>query len=102
MSEYLYLVQMDVPPELEAEFNRLYDEEHIPEISKLPGVLGARRYALETPAPGVPKYAALFRVDSAELPGGPAWRAAADSGEWKTKIRPHTFNRSHALFKALS
>jgi hypothetical protein len=25
MSEYLYVVQMDVPPEREADFNRIYD-----------------------------------------------------------------------------
>jgi len=35
MSEYLYLVQMDVPPALEADFNRIYDTQHIPEISKV-------------------------------------------------------------------
>lgn len=101
MSEYLYLVQMDVPPALEAEFNRIYDTQHIPEILKVPGVLGVRRYALERPVPGVPKYAAVYRVAAADVPQSAAWVAASDSGEWKPKIRPHTFNRIHALFKAL-
>ena len=101
MSEYLYLVQMDVPPELEADFNRIYDTQHIPEITKVPGVLGVKRYALETPVQGVPKYAALYRVASPDVPQGPAWVAASDTGEWKPKIRPHTFNRMHALFKEL-
>jgi hypothetical protein len=101
MSEYLYLVQMDVPPELEADFNRIYDTQHIPEISKVPGVLGVKRYVIEKPVPGVPKYAALYRVASADVPQGPAWVAASDTGEWKPKIRAHTFNRRHALFKEL-
>jgi hypothetical protein len=101
MSEYLYLVQMDVPPELEADFNRIYDTQHIPEITKVPGVLDVKRYALEKPAAGVPKYAALYRVATPDVPQGPAWVAASDTGEWKPKIRPHTFNRKHALFKAL-
>ena len=39
MSEYIYLVQMDVKPDVEAEFNRVYDEQHVPLISKVPGVL---------------------------------------------------------------
>ena len=59
MSEYLYLVQMDVPPELEAAFNRIYDTQHIPAITKVPGVLDVKRYVLEKPVDGVPKYAAL-------------------------------------------
>ena len=101
MSEYLYLVQMDVPAELEADFNRIYDTQHIPEITKVPGVLGVKRYALEKPVQGVPKYAALYRVASPDVPQGPAWVAASDTGEWKPKIRPHTFNRMHALFKEL-
>jgi hypothetical protein len=101
MSEYLYLVQMDVPPEFEADFNRIYDKQHIPEIMKVPGVLDVKRYVLEKPAPGVPKYAALYRVASADVPQGAAWVAASDTGDWKPRIRPHTFNRSHALFKLL-
>lgn len=101
MSEYLYIVQMDIPPELEAEFNRIYDTQHIPEISKVPGVLGVKRYALEKPVPGVPKYAAIYRVASPDVPQGPAWVAASDTGDWKPKIRSHTLNRRHALYKAL-
>lgn len=101
MSEYLYIVQMDVPPELDADFNRIYDTQHIPQISKVPGVLEVKRYKLEKPAPGVPKYAAIYRVSSADVPQGPAWVKASDTGDWKPKIRPHTFNRMHALYKSI-
>ncbi len=101
MSGYLYLVQMDVPPELEADFNRIYDTQHIPEISKVPGVLEIKRYVLDNPVPGVPKYAAVYRVASPDVPQSPAWIKASDTGEWKPKIRPHTFNRSHALYRSL-
>ena len=101
MSEFPYLVQMDIPPQLEADFNRIYDTQHIPEISKVPGVFGVKRYALEKPVLGVPKYAALYRDSSPDVPQGPAWVAASDTGEWKPRIRPHTFNRIHALFTEL-
>jgi len=101
MSEYIYLVQMDVKPEVEAEFNRIYQEQHIPEISKVPGVLDVKRYVLEKPAPGAPKYAAVYRVSSPDVPQGPAWVAASDTGDWKPKVRPHTFNRMHSLYRLL-
>ena len=34
MSLCLYVVQMGIPPELEADFNRIYDAQHISEIMK--------------------------------------------------------------------
>ena len=34
---YLYIVQMDVPAEFEAEFNRIYDTEHAPQFLKVLG-----------------------------------------------------------------
>jgi hypothetical protein len=101
MSEYLYVVQMDIPVELEDDFNRIYDTQHVPEISKVPGVLGVKRYALAKPAEGIAKYLAIYRCTSADVPQSPAWVAASDTGDWKPKIRPHTFNRSHALFKEI-
>lgn len=35
---YLFVVQMDIPAEHEADFNRVYDTEHMPLIAKVPGV----------------------------------------------------------------
>ena len=100
MSEYLYVVQMDIPPELDADFNRIYDTQHIPEIMKVPGVLGVKRYALEKSSEtGYPRYLALYRCTSADVPQSPAWVAASDTGDWKPKIRPHTLNRKHSLFR---
>ena len=91
MSEYLYVVQMDIPPELDADFNRIYDTQHIPAIMKVPGVLGVKRYALEKSSEtGCPSYLALYRCTSADIPQSPAWVAASDSGD-------SLFSRSTAL-----
>ena len=61
MSEYLYVVQMDIPPEREADFNRIYDTQHVPEITKVPGVLGVKRYKLEKSSnAGYPVYLAFM------------------------------------------
>lgn len=102
MVEYLYIPQMDIPPELEADFNRVYDTDHIPKILTVPGVLGCNRYVLQdATVVGIPKYAAMYRITSPDVFKSPEWRAASDRGEWKPKIRPHTQNRMHALYRAL-
>jgi hypothetical protein len=41
---YIYLVQMDIPAAHEAEFNRIYDEEHVPMIVQVPGCQSCSRY----------------------------------------------------------
>jgi hypothetical protein len=103
MSEFLYLVQMDIPPGIEADFNRIYETQHVPEILKVPGVLGVKRYVLEKSAvTGTPRYLAVYRCASADVPQSPAWVAASDTGDWKAMIRPYTTNRKHAVFRELS
>ena len=44
MGNYAYLVMMDIPAELEDEFNRIYDTQHVPNIVKAEGVNGCVRY----------------------------------------------------------
>ena len=96
---YMFLVRMDIPPEKEAEFNELYNNEHIPAILKVPGVLSATRY--ENVAEGEPKYAAVYEIESADLPNSEAWRKASGSGEWRHRIRPYAINRSHIIYKRI-
>ena len=102
MADYLYLVQMDIPEELETEFNRIYDTQHVPNIIKARGVHGCTRYRLETTdVDGVARYAALYEIDSPEIPSTDAWKAESEKGEWPSKIRPHTTNRSHHIFRKI-
>jgi hypothetical protein len=44
---YIYVVQMNIPADREAEFNRVYDTEHVPMLSKVSGVNKVTRYRLE-------------------------------------------------------
>lgn len=102
MAGYIYLVQMDIPEELEADFNRIYDTQHIPNILNAPGVHSCTRYKLESAdVAGVARYAALYEVDSPDTPHTDAWIAASDTGDWATLIRPHTANRSHSIYRRL-
>ncbi|MCK9876723.1 hypothetical protein MXD61_09130 [Frankia sp. AgPm24] len=44
MAKGILLVQSrPISPEAEAEYNRWYDEEHIPDVLKVPGIVSARR-----------------------------------------------------------
>src|SRR5512145_1082210 len=96
MGDYIYLVLMDIPAELEDEFNRIYDTEHVPNIVKAPGVHGCTRYRLEsTNAPGMARYAAVYDIASPDVPSSAGWLTESEKGAWPTKIRPHTTNRSH-------
>ena len=102
MAEYVYLVQLDVPSDLEDEFNRIYDGEHVPYLLEVPGVRRCTRYQLEhTNKEGMARYAAVYEIDSPDLPSSPRWREQSDKGEWAVKIRPRLTNRSHSLFKRM-
>ena len=97
---YIYVVRLDVEPDKEELFNKLYDEEHIPLLLKVPGVQAVSRY--ETSVEGFPKYLAIYEVDAPDIPQGNAWITASDTGDWKDKIRPFTKNRSHAMYKRIA
>ncbi len=103
MAGYIYLVQMDIPNELEEEFNRIYDTQHVPNIIKVPGVHGCARYKLETAdVEGVARYAAVYEIDSPDIPQTDGWKAESDKGDWPSQIRPHTSNRSHLIFQRIN
>jgi len=54
------MVWSDIDAEFEAEFNRWYDEEHVPRLLQVPGFLSAGRYvALK----GGPKYLAMYELE---------------------------------------
>jgi len=95
-AKYLYVVMMDIEPDKEAEFNQRYDGEHIPYLMDVPGVLSAARF--KTAVDGVPKYLAIYEMTGPDVPDSAAFREAMNRGEWPQRIRPHTKNRSLALY----
>ena len=44
---HIFVVQLDIPTEREAEFNHVHNTEHFPMLSKVPCVRSAARYCLE-------------------------------------------------------
>ncbi len=82
MSHALFAAIGDAPPEHEDEFNRWYDEEHIPLLSQVPGVLRARRFVDPR---GKPRYVALYDLADESVPQHPQWQAAIAT-DWAKRI----------------
>jgi hypothetical protein len=99
---YVYIVQMNIPDAHDAAFNRIYDTEHVPMLAKVPGVRSTARYRLEqSNDPSMQRYMAIYEIDSPAVIESAAWREAGAWGDWATKIRPHTTERHHSLFRRL-
>jgi hypothetical protein len=65
--------------------NRWFNEEHIPRMSGVPGVLCARRFKM---AGGTHRYLAVYHLTSPEVEASQAWKDAAGT-PWTAKMRPH-------------
>ena len=84
----LLLVMMDIAPEMEEEFNRWYDQEHVPERLSVPGFLTGRRFkAVE----GSPKYLAIYELENAAVLQSPAYlkKLNEEYTEWTARMRKH-------------
>jgi antibiotic biosynthesis monooxygenase (ABM) superfamily enzyme len=96
-AKYLYMVMMDVEPEKEAEFNDLYNEEHLPMLLAVPGVVSAARY--RTSSEGFPKYMAVYGLDNPDVPNSEAWKAAAGTGQFPQVAGAHAKNRRRVFYE---
>src|SRR6202163_1721612 len=97
---YIYFVQMDIPANLDAELNRIYDTEHVPMLSKVPGVNRVTRFRLEQSNDSrMQKYLAIYEIDGPEAVDSKAWDEGSAFGDWAEKIRPHTTSRHHSFFE---
>jgi hypothetical protein len=82
----LLLVMIDIDPEHEDEFNRWYNEEHLPERLACPGFLSGRRFVS---VEGTPKYLALYDLDSPAVLQSDAYRKIFGPSEWTQRISKH-------------
>ena len=112
-TKYLFLASMDVAPEKEALFNEVYDEEHVPNLLNVPGVVSVTRLTQEQlvlsiggeqkeiVAEGEPKYTAIYEIESPDVLVSQEWADAVEEGRWPEKVRPYTSNRRHVLRKVM-
>jgi len=76
---------MNAAAEAATEFNRWYDEEHIPALAAVPGTLCARRFLATSTSKQT--YLALYHLESPEVVTTQAWAKAVDT-PWTRKMRP--------------
>lgn len=112
-TRYFFVVSMDVAPDKEALFNEVYEAEHVPYLSAVPGVLGATRSTREPLCmmlagerrqmdPGdEPRYSVIYEIEGPEVLLSAEWAAAGERGRWPTEVRPFTSNRRHILRKVI-
>ena len=109
-TKYIFVVSMDVDRDKEALFNEVYDSEHVPLISKVPGVRGASRlqgepFTMQLAGERIekkhdgPRYTAIYEIDSPDVLLSKEWSAQAEQGRWPKEVRPFTRNRRHQVFK---
>ena len=110
-SKYLFIASMDVAGDREELFNDVYNTEHCPLLSQVPGVVSVTRFEKQTltmimggeahtiVVENEPKHHALYELESPEVLVSPAWAEAVDQGRWPDHVRPYTQNRRHTLLK---
>jgi len=112
LAPYTLIASMDVDREREELFNRVYDEEHIPNLLQVPGVLSVVRYEQQSLTMILagerhairlrsPKYHAVYGLESPNVLVSDAWARAVDLGAWAQDVRPYTRNRRHWMMKRL-
>jgi hypothetical protein len=100
---HIFVVQLDIPAQHEAEFNRVYDTEHFPTLAKVPGVRSASRYRLEhSMVPGMQRYLTIYELDSPDVLKSAVWEKAGAYGDWATKVRPQLTSRHHSVFERIA
>jgi hypothetical protein len=111
-SRFLFIASMDVTPEKEDLFNEVYDEEHVPALLGVPGVLEVARYRSRDfdmaiggevvhRAAGSPRYHAIYRVSEPGVVASSGWAQAVERGRWPLQVRPATSSRQHSMLELI-
>jgi hypothetical protein len=85
--DYLLLVTTDVDPAAEAEFNDWYDQEHLPGLSAVPGVLSGRRFLVTNASDRLRRYLATYHLRDPQVHRSPPWRQVTAT-PWSRAMGP--------------
>lgn len=86
MAPALQIGRMDVPPEIDRDFNDWYNTIYVPNYEKVPGVIRGRRYRATV---GTPTYLTLYEFEHPKVSESAAWLAQRDASPVTQRIRPH-------------
>jgi hypothetical protein len=76
MAPALQLGRMDVPAEVDREFNEWYNTIYVPNYEKVPGVIRGRRYRAVA---GTPTYLTFYEFEHPKVSESAAWLAQRDA-----------------------
>ncbi|MEX2616294.1 MAG: hypothetical protein WD767_09370 [Alphaproteobacteria bacterium] len=91
----LCISAMEVDPAIEGEFNEWYNEEHMPLMDAVPGMLAARRFHAVS---GLPRYVAVYHLESPEVYKQPSWYEANQT-PWIRRIHRHRLRTLHMILE---
>lgn len=89
LPENLLIVEVKVDPTVEEQWNRWYNDEHLPEIVACPGFRSGQRYVADEGAGR--RYVTIYELDtpaaltSAEFAARRGWGPFVDKVEFKTR-----------------
>ena len=92
---FYMMVTFEIAPEDESAFNDIYDNDHIPNILKLPGVIEIIRFRDASPnEKGFLVYSAIYFLAQENLHQTAEWTKLSDLGRWAPVIRPKVKSRA--------
>ena len=89
----LCISAMEVDPAIEEEFNEWYNEEHMPLMDAVPGMLAARRFRATS---GLPQYIAIYHLESPAVYLERNWMEANQT-PWIRRIHRHRLRTLHMI-----
>jgi len=94
---WFYMVETDIQPGAEADFDNWYETEHLPGLAAVPGTVRARRYLARDSSP---RYYACYDLASRETFGSPPWLAVRAT-DWSDRVRPNFIHTKRTMFHAV-
>ena len=83
-AHYLYIVRAELSDEKwEEEFNRWYDQHHVPGLLAVPGFISATRFSQLGPPR---RYLAVYEIEGPEVFQEPQYLEVTGWGEWEPLI----------------
>ena len=96
---HLLAVYVGIPSEIEDEFNKWYNTQHVPERLAIPGFQSAARYvSLE----GTPKYMAFYELDHASVLDTPAYKRLGENpSDWDKRMLPNMHLEARTVYECI-
>src|SRR6516164_4076019 len=86
----IFMVYVDIDTQHVQEFNKWYNEEHLPELLSVPGILSAARYEA---VKGGPQYLACYELESVAVMRTPAFTNRPRT-PWGEKVSPSVIGKN--------